>query len=197
MNRHTDDKPPEAGATTAAATSRRKFVQWCSWVILGLGSLAAALPIVGFLIGPLLKPKKDEWVDFGSIDQFPENATRLVDLQNPLRGPSDGMTGKMAAYVRRQEGDDFQILSTHCTHLGCPVSWFQESGLFMCPCHGGVYYEDGALASGPPPRGLYNFEHRIEDGRLMVLLGHLPTLQNPGLPADGTQLHQGISTDRA
>jgi Rieske Fe-S protein len=171
-----------SGNQSIAETSatRRSFMQWFSWLILGLGSLAAAIPILGFLLGPIIKSKPDEWVDFGPIEEFPENTTRLVDSLNPLRGPNDGMTGKTAAYVRRIEGEAFQVFSPHCTHLGCPVTWFKESGLYMCPCHGGAYYEDGGYASGPPPRGLYELLHRIDQGRLMVLLGHLPTLQDPG-----------------
>ena len=34
----------------------------------------------------------------------------------------------------------------------------------MCPCHGGVYYADGSRASGPPPRGLYEYEYKVEGG---------------------------------
>ena len=172
------------GHSSPRSADRRSLQQWCAWLILALGSAAASVPILGFLMGPLLQTRRDRWVDFGRVDKFPENATRLVDLLNPLRGPTDGMTGKMAVYVRRIEGETFQILSSHCTHLGCPVSWFQESGLFMCPCHGGVYSEDGERASGPPPRGLYVFEYRVRKGRLNVRLGHLPTLQNPGSSAD-------------
>lgn len=184
MNREPEDDARDIGDSCSSSTDRRSLLRWCAWPILAMGSVAASLPILGFLIGPLLQKRPDRWVDFGPVDNFPENATRLVDLLNPLRGPTDGMTGKMAAYVRRLEGDAFQVLSTHCTHLGCPVSWFQESGLFMCPCHGGVYSEDGERASGPPPRGLYAFEHRVRKGHLNVRLGHLPTLQNPGRSVD-------------
>jgi Rieske Fe-S protein len=49
----------------------------------------------------------------------------------------------------------------------------------MCPCHGGVFYEDGRHASGPPPRPLYQYEHRIRDGRLEVRGGQIPTLSEP------------------
>jgi Rieske Fe-S protein len=80
--------------------------------------------------------------------------------------------------VRRLEGEKFQVFAINCTHLGCPVRWFQESGLFMCPCHGGVYYADGSRASGPPPRGLFEYEYKIQNGHLWVLGGQLPTLSS-------------------
>jgi Rieske Fe-S protein len=49
----------------------------------------------------------------------------------------------------------------------------------MCPCHGGVYYEDGSRASGPPPRGLYQYEFRVRSGHLEVRGGETPNLSEP------------------
>jgi Rieske Fe-S protein len=76
----------------------------------------------------------------------------------------------------------FLVLAVNCAHLGCPVEWFAESGLFMCPCHGGVYYSDGQRASGPPPRGLYPYVWRVTRVRGVDLLEiqapHFPTLQD-------------------
>jgi len=60
------------------------------------------------------------------------------------------------------------------------VHWFEESKLFMCPCHGGVYYEDGSRASGPPPRGLFEYDWQVVRGRLYVFGGEMPNLQIPG-----------------
>jgi Rieske Fe-S protein len=67
------------------------------------------------------------------------------------------------------EGQKFQVFAINCAHLGCPVRWFEQSRLFMCPCHGGVYYEDGSRASGPPPRGLYEYNHKVENGELVQI----------------------------
>jgi menaquinol-cytochrome c reductase iron-sulfur subunit len=81
--------------------------------------------------------------------------------------------------VRRIEGERFQVFAVNCAHLGCPVRWFPQSRLFMCPCHGGAYYEDGSRASGPPPRGLFEYEYRVTNGALWVRGGQLPTLSRP------------------
>jgi hypothetical protein len=62
----------------------------------------------------------------------------------------------------------------------------------MCPCHGGVYYENGDHASGPPPRALYQYAYRIKDGNLEALVGHMPTLQD--LPDE--PLKEGASRGR-
>jgi Rieske Fe-S protein len=68
------------------------------------------------------------------------------------------------------------VLAVNCAHLGCPVTWFPASGLFLCPCHGGVYYSDGSRASGPPPRGMFHCAWRVRDGKLEVQAPHYPTL---------------------
>jgi Rieske Fe-S protein len=81
--------------------------------------------------------------------------------------------------VRRIQGNEFQVFAINCAHLGCPVRWFEESKLFMCPCHGGAYYENGEHAAGPPPRGLFTYEFKIDNGNLMILAGALPTLAQP------------------
>ena len=80
------------------------------------------------------------------------------------------MTAHTGVYVRyegkdEQQTDQFLVLAVNCAHLGCPVSWFPQSGLFMCPCHGGVYYATGERASGPPPRGLFTCVWQVRDGR--------------------------------
>ena len=42
-----------------------------------------------------------------------------------------------------------------------------------------VFYEDGSHASGPPPRGLYEYQYKIENGQLWVYGGQIPTLSQP------------------
>jgi Rieske Fe-S protein len=157
---------------------RRGFLQWLS---IGLGVLATAalgLPLLGYVFGALIRPRKDEWIRLGPVSDFTLGETILVNFVNPLRQPWDGMTANTAAYVRRVGEVEFLVFAVNCTHLGCPVSWFPQSGLFMCPCHGGVYYDNGAHASGPPPRGLYEYDYQVRDGQLEIYGGHLPTLQD-------------------
>jgi Rieske Fe-S protein len=83
--------------------------------------------------------------------------------------------------VRRIDDQTFQVFAINCAHLGCPVRWFQQSGLFMCPCHGGAYYADGSRASGPPERGLFEYRYQLDRGTLLIKAGDMPT---PGRAAD-------------
>jgi len=77
--------------------------------------------------------------------------------------------------VRHVDNNRFQVFAINCAHLGCPVRWFPQSGLFMCPCHGGAYYSDGSRASGPPERGLFEYPFKILDGKLHIQAGELLT----------------------
>jgi len=150
-----------------------------------VGLLAATvfiIPFVLFLMGPMRK-RNAPWVNLGPVGKFPKGETRLATFDNPLGQSWDGMTANTGVYVRNVGKDasgneSFMIFSINCAHLGCPVTWFPQSGLFMCPCHGGVYYENGERASGPPPRGLYHCEWQVRDGNLEVQAPHYPTLQN-------------------
>jgi len=159
--------------------SRRGFLLTLG---VGLCAVAAALfavPVLGFLLAPVRRIAQQAWIALGPLSAFPEGETRLATYKNPFTRPWDGETAKVPCWVRRLEGGGFQVFAVNCAHLGCPVRWFPESRLFMCPCHGGVYYADGSRASGPPPRGLYQYEHKVERGELWVRGGELPTLSEP------------------
>ncbi len=135
--------------------------------------------MIGYITGPVRRLGGQAWIKLGAVSGFPEGQTRLAIYENPFRVAWDGPTAKVACWVRRLKGDEFQVFAINCAHLGCPVRWFPQSRLFMCPCHGGAYYEDGSRASGPPPRGLYQYEYQVKDGQLLVRGGQLPTLSGP------------------
>ena len=161
----------------ATGSTRRTFFTWLTALVGAAAAALAAVPIVAYLIGPLKKSPTD-WMTLGPTADFPVGETRLARFANPISLPWDGMTAKTGVYVRNLGDDKFQVFAINCTHLGCPVTWFPASGLFMCPCHGGVYYENGEHASGPPPRGLYHCVWRVAAGKLEVQAPHLPTLQD-------------------
>src|SRR5947199_5452639 len=96
------------------------------------------------------RPGYESWLSLGALDQFPEGQTRFATYRNPVVNPWDGETATIACWVRHLAGEKFQVFAINCAHLGCPVRWFPQSNLFMCPCHGGAYYADGSRASGPP-----------------------------------------------
>ena len=148
--------------------------------ILFNGAVAAtlAVPILRFLLSPIVRGRGDAytaWLPLGRVSDFPEGETRLATFRNPFVTPTDGKTADAACWVRRIEGEQFQVFAVNCAHLGCPVRWFPQSGLFMCPCHGGAYYRDGSRASGPPERGLFEYPIKIVDGVVTIRAGEMPT----------------------
>jgi menaquinol-cytochrome c reductase iron-sulfur subunit len=173
---------PAATSSNDPTISRRGFFMQLGIVFNGFAAIVLALPIVRFLASSVTRGRTNgylSWVSLGQVNEFPEGETRLASFRNPLVMPTDGKTVDTACWVRRVAGDQFQVFAINCAHLGCPVRWFPQSGLFMCPCHGGAYYRDGSRASGPPERGLFEYVYKIENGVLTINAGQLPTPGDP------------------
>jgi menaquinol-cytochrome c reductase iron-sulfur subunit len=170
--------PQELASARSAGHSRRAFLFKLSLLANGAVGAILAVPIIGYLLGPAVKKSSsyDSWIALGPISDFPENETRLVNFRNPITTSWDGQTGDIPCWVRRVSGSTFQVFAINCAHLGCPVRWFAQSKLFLCPCHGGAYYADGSRASGPPERGLFEYDHKIIANALMIKVGKMPTL---------------------
>ncbi len=171
--------PPEDTAAKAALHTRRAFLFKLSLALNAAVGLVLAVPLVGYLLGPAMRKKNaafGAWIALGSINDFPVGETRLASFRSPAATFDDGDTAKVACWVRRIADRQFQVFAINCAHLGCPVRWFEQSRLFLCPCHGGAYYEDGSRASGPPLQGLFQYRHRIAGADLMIFAGQLPTL---------------------
>ncbi len=159
-------------ASGVEETDRRRFLSRLSVTLGAIGAAIVTLPSVGFLLG--LRGTPRIWRPVGTLESFKVGATVEVAFVDPSPLPWSGITGQTAAWLRRVSEQEFVAFSMYCTHLGCPVRWLQDADLFMCPCHGGVYYSDGRVASGPPPRPLFRYPVRIHDGMVEVLASPLP-----------------------
>jgi menaquinol-cytochrome c reductase iron-sulfur subunit len=171
-----------AAAPGPAKVSRRQMLMTMGIALNAIAGALFAIPIVGYILSPAQRKQmgKDlSWLSLGPLTQFPVGETRLAIYRNPSVRDWDGDTGNIPCWVRRISDTQVQVFAINCAHLGCPVRWFPQSKLFMCPCHGGVYYADGARASGPPPRGLFVYSNKIEKGELWIKAGELPTLGAP------------------
>jgi Rieske Fe-S protein len=162
--------------------SRRGFFMKLGILFNAFAAMVVAVPVVRFLLSSVARGQAKgylSWVRLGDVTNFPEGQTRMATFRNPFVMPTDGKTVDTACWVRRVSGNEFQVFAINCAHLGCPVRWFPQSGLFMCPCHGGAYYRDGSRASGPPERGLFEYPYKIENGVLTINAGQLPTPGDP------------------
>jgi len=159
--------------------TRRTFMMNVGIALNALVALAIATPVVGYVLGPVLRRKEYlAWVAVGNVSDFPVGETKLISFQNPFTDAWDGATAKIPAYVRHSAANEFTVFAINCAHLNCPVRWFSEVPLLINKSHGGVYYADGSRASGPPERGLFTYDAKIEDGKLMIDAGQMPTLSN-------------------
>jgi menaquinol-cytochrome c reductase iron-sulfur subunit len=156
------------------STHRRRFLARLS---LALGSVGAALigvPVLGFLLAPLFESVILRWRPVGSLESFRKGQTVKVNFEDASPLAWAGVTGQTAAWLRYEPGGEFVAFAVNCTHLGCPVRWLETAELFMCPCHGGVYYKDGTVAAGPPPRPLVRYPVRVRDGQVEILASPTP-----------------------
>ena len=190
VGQHEEEQTPVDPLTV----SRRWFLLKVGALFNAVVGVAVAVPVVKYLLSPI-KSDGDykSWVSLGSIDAFPVGETRLAKFTNPVSRAWDGETDRVACWVRRISEKEFQVFAINCAHLGCPVRWFPQSGLFMCPCHGGAYYADGSRASGPPERGLFTYDTKIVDGALQINAGQMPTLSNTAKLVQ-IESAQGVST---
>jgi Rieske Fe-S protein len=191
-------QPPTTDAASTArqaAHSRRAFLFKLSLLANGAVGAVLAVPILGYLLGPSMKKKTPDetWISLGAMSDFPEGETRLATFRNPTTTEWDGKTGDIPCWVRRVTGTTFQVFAINCAHLGCPVRWFAESKLFLCPCHGGAYYEDGSRASGPPERGLFEYQHKVEGDKVLIFAGKLPTLASRAVDTSSLTQIAGVA----
>jgi len=168
---------PQASAEVATTPcqpeeDRRKFLTRLSISLGSIGAAVVAIPVVGFLLG--LRKPSFVWRTVGKLSDFGIGSTVKVSFLDPSPLPWAGVTAQTAAWLRRVGDHQFIAFSVDCTHLGCPVRWLPDANLFMCPCHGGVFYSNGTVASGPPPRPLTQYPVRVQDTEVQILTSPLP-----------------------
>ena len=159
--------------------SRRRMLSRLSIALGALSGAILGVPVVGFIIGPFTRHIQEVWRDIGSLHDFEVGETVKVQYEDPSPLPWAGVTAHTAAWLRRNNAEDFTAFSVNCTHLGCPVRWIASADLFMCPCHGGVYYEDGTVAGGPPPRPLPRYPVRVKNGLVQIRTSPIPFTTYP------------------
>jgi menaquinol-cytochrome c reductase iron-sulfur subunit len=187
---HEKDSPPSTGAPpppdsdesahaqlpppTAHEIARRQLLGKMSVGVGVLCGAAISTPGIGFVVAPLFRAQPLEWRPVGKLDQFKVGQTVNVVFQDASPLPWAGVTSRTAAWLRRVSDGEFMAFSVNCAHLGCPVRWMEDARLFMCPCHGGVYYEDGRVAAGPPPHPLTRYPVRVNGDQVEIRTDPIP-----------------------
>jgi menaquinol-cytochrome c reductase iron-sulfur subunit len=153
---------------------RRQFLARLSIGLGALAAVAASVPIIGFILSPFVRQPPETWRSVGAVDNFKVGETVQVSFLDASPLPWAGVTAKSAAWLHRKSEQEFTAFSVNCTHLGCPVRWLPDAELFMCPCHGGVYYQNGAVAAGPPPLPLPQYPVRVRNGQVEIRTSPIP-----------------------
>jgi menaquinol-cytochrome c reductase iron-sulfur subunit len=54
------------------------------------------------------------------------------------------------------------------------LDYDRGSACFFCPCHGGIFRQNGERLAGPPKRPMYRYAHRLRDGIVEIDLQSVP-----------------------
>ncbi len=157
-----------------AVLTRRRFLSRVSLAMSALIGLVLSVPILAYLLSPLINRAPSAWITIGRVDQFELGRTVQVAYDDPSPFAWAGQTARTSLWLRRTGQESFTAFAVNCTHLACPVNWLQDAGLFLCPCHGGVFYGDGSVAAGPPPRPLPRYDVRVQGDEVQLLSRPVP-----------------------
>jgi menaquinol-cytochrome c reductase iron-sulfur subunit len=205
------ERPPDRFLPDEDRFTRERLLGRATVAVGALIGLAVTLPVAGFAIIPSFVGGRRRAVDLGPISAFPEGKFVVVTF---LADPKEGEISRRAAYVRSNgllgNLPSFTILSSRCTHVGCPTqpngplgrgrtehTGDGEVGLvpvvsvagFGCPCHGSQFDTEGSRTAGPAPRPLDRYEFSVRNGRLY--LGRLYSVSR----VDGTGAEARIHAD--
>lgn len=104
-------------------------------------------------------------MDAGLLEDIPDGqlVKRSVVLSE-VAGWGQFNTQRLVWIVRR--GNQLQVFSATCPHLGCTVNTAPNG--FICPCHGSAWDTNGERVGGPTRRGLDMLEYEVRDGVIYI-----------------------------
>ncbi len=151
--------------------SRRTFMMVVIGLLTAIVGVGLAIPIVGEILTPLFKKRDIVWAKLGKVSDL-ENMQPLTPTFIPVyfkvkQGWSVNTLPRQVIVVKDVAGKLY-FFSNQCTHLGCPLHWIAERQKFMCPCHGGMFNAMGKVVGGPPPRPLFVWVHKVENGTVFI-----------------------------
>ncbi len=150
-----------------AGISRRKLFIMGNFAAAGVLGALVGVPLVGYIVGAVGLKQPVVRVRIGPVDAIPFDTPTLFRFTVPQSGSGVSTQRPVATYVVRT-GTELFVFYNACTHMGCPVRWDAVDGMFLCPCHGGMYDMLGRVVHGPPPYALRDLKHEVVNGDLYV-----------------------------
>ncbi len=141
---------------------------------------ATALGLVGgpallTTLTPLFEGREPVWVPLGEVETFALGQVSHAVFEVPRDDRAQSLR-RRGVFVLRASPEEVTVFSRACTDLGCPVTWDAGSGWFYCPCHGGIFDQEGTPRAGPPKRPLYRYATRVEGGMLSIDVNSVPPM---------------------
>lgn len=157
----------EDGLSTPVGTRRSFFVKTTLFISSLIG-FSLAVPFIGYIVSPALRPRKNAWVPVATIEELPVDEPKSLDYTMAVKDGWQEKQATKAVWAVKQTDGQVKVYSPICPHLGCGFRWDQQDHLFKCPCHGSVFAIDGTVKAGPAPRPLDTLPSKVEEGRLLV-----------------------------
>ena len=138
---------PETPDSEPNRPTRRDFIGKC---VMGAGLLVSYGVLMAqtflFLLPPRRKAKLRR-IFIGKVHHF---QVGVVEKVKDLRGREILIKRIPDVTEDAKSVPRFVAYSSVCPHLGCRVLWKEDKRHFFCPCHNGIFDENGVATSGPP-----------------------------------------------
>lgn len=181
------------------STSRRGFLRGLA----GVGAGAAATGLAG--CAPDISPSPVADAEKDSEGSVFLEVARYPDLSREGGSITLRVPGEQPVLVMHPGGNQYAVVSSTCTHSGCPLGF--ENGEAICPCHLSRFALDGTVTH-PPARaplkpyaagfdadtGLLRIDFAAGDvnfpsvinGKIFFPFSQFPALQTAGGVVQGT-----------
>src|SRR3984893_10317239 len=116
----------EPGRGEALSPERRRFLGRLSIALSAIAAAMVGIPVVGFIIGPLIQSEEPVWRQVGAVNNFQIGQTVKVSFEDPSPMVWAGVISLTAAWLRRLDAESFVAFTINCAHLGCPVRWVPQ-----------------------------------------------------------------------
>lgn len=153
--------------------TRRAFLNLGIQLWAAVIGLIFAVPIVGYVLGPLFRHRPYVWRTAGYVGDLPYLAPRKFIVHFPSQNSWQTEGLPFTVYAVKLRNGHVMAISNICTHMQCPVRWDAARGTFLCPCHGGLYSVTGENIGGPPPKPLSQWVHHVDSNHYLHVQNRL------------------------
>ena len=160
--------------TNETKINRRSFLQVIGWGSLFTTIVISVIGTFRFMFPSVLFEEPSVFT-IGSLEEFKNENN--ADSNNVCKVYENWKQDQSVWIVREQ--DRIYAVHSKCTHLGCTPNWFEDEGVFKCPCHGSQFDSNGVNFAGPAPRPLDRFSlYKDDAGKISIDKSKIYTYKN-------------------